>query len=194
MSAHEKIIQKFDRLLQEATQILGPTGWDGSGYHGAIPKDEDYIRFRTEAMTLIRRVCGEESDHYKVLFRLSTDSNTARNSWWFPHCSAVVQAARRDYDDGMLFDLRAMVAAEVLGGFIEQAQALLVQGYYAPAASLAGAVLEDTLRKLCDVKSIPYPEKTTINFLNTELTRATVYDLLINKQIIAYADIRKGLA
>ena len=105
-----------------------------------------------------------------------------------------VQAARRDYDDGMLFDLRAMVAAEVLGGFIEQAQALLVQGYYAPAASLAGAVLEDTLRKLCDVKSIPYPEKTTINFLNTELTRATVYDLLINKQIIAYADIRKGLA
>jgi hypothetical protein len=89
-------------------------------------------------------------------------------------------------------DLRALVAAELIGDFTDQAEALVQEGYHVPAASLIGAVLEDALRKLCGVKSIPVPDKTKIDHLNAELARAGVYDKLIQKRITALADIRNN--
>lgn len=48
------------------------------------------------------------------------------------------------------------------------------------------------MRKLCDKKSITYSEKTNINILNTELAKIEVYDKLVQKEIIAKADIRNN--
>jgi hypothetical protein len=104
----------------------------------------------------------------------------------------VVEAARHDFERGLLFDLRALINAELLGDFIEQAERLLKEDYYVPAASLAGAVLEDTLRKLCDKHSMPYPEKTTIDRLNSDLARAGICDKLVQKRITALADVRNN--
>jgi hypothetical protein len=69
---------------------------------------------------------------------------------------------------------------------------LLDQGYHIAAASLAGAVLEDTLRKLCDINSITYPDKTKIDTLNVELAKKDIYDKLIQKEITAKADLRNN--
>ncbi len=57
-----------------------------------------------------------------------------------------------------------------------------------PAASLAGAVLENGLRELCQKHSIPVAAKTNIEALNVALAKATVYDKLVQKQITAFAD------
>lgn len=92
----------------------------------------------------------------------------------------------------MIFQVRAMVAAEVLDDFLEQAEHLLEQGFHVPAASLAGAVLEDTLRKLSEAKGISVPDKTSIDKLNAELAKAGVYDKLVLKRITAIADVRNN--
>jgi hypothetical protein len=68
----------------------------------------------------------------------------------------------------------------------------LTASYHVPAASLAGAVLEDTLRKLCEKHDVPLPENTKIDRLNGELARAQVYDKLVQKRITAIADIRNN--
>jgi hypothetical protein len=88
--------------------------------------------------------------------------------------------------------MRALVAAEILGDFIEQAQTLLDAGYYVPAASLAGAVLEDSLRKLCEQKGIPIPEDTKINKLNRSLAKSGAYNNLTQKQITAQEELRNN--
>jgi hypothetical protein len=106
------------------------------------------------------------------------------------HCLGAVEAAKRDFEGGYLFDLRALVTAEVLGDFMEQAEVLLASGYHVAAASLAGAILEDTLRKLCERRDIPVPLKTNIDRLNSELAKYDVYDKLVQKRITAHADIR----
>jgi hypothetical protein len=86
-----------------------------------------------------------------------------------------------------------LVRAELLDDFLDQADALLRQNYHVPAASLAGAVLEDTLRRLCDKNEIAYdPAKSSLNTLNTELARAEVYDRLVQKKITAEADLRNS--
>ena len=192
MTVDQKIAEKFKALLAEGKAILQGAGWDGHEYHHKHPDDVSYVRFRTESLNLIKRACGESSDHYKELKRLAEDKHTALNSFYFKECYGAVEAASRDYEGGMLFEIRSMVTAEVLDDFLEQAEHLFSQGFHVPAASLAGAVLEDALRKLSEAKGIPVPDKTSIDKLSTELAKAGVYDKLVLKRIIGIADIRNN--
>lgn len=191
MSMSERVNKKFQDLLEDGKRVLSNCGYDGSQFDKR-PSDVDYRRFRTEAMNLVRRVCGEDSDHYQELKRLAEGESTSENSYYFKDCFGVLQAAQRDYEGGFLFDLRALVAAELLGDFIEQAEILIAEGYYVPAASLTGAVLEDALRKICIKNGINVPKRTKIDSLNAELAKAGVYNKLVQKRITALADIRNN--
>jgi hypothetical protein len=191
MTIQERILEQFNRLLSEGQQILSQSGWDGKKYQ-RHPSDIDYQRFRTEALNIVKRACGEDSDHYSELKRVCENEKTCYNSYYFKECYGVLQASKNDFEGGWLFDLKALVAAELLGDFIDQAEMLFQQGYIHPAASLTGAVLEDTLRKLCVTKKIEIPEKTKIDRLNADLARAAVYDKLVQKRITALADIRNN--
>jgi HEPN domain-containing protein len=191
MTTQERVLEEFASLQQEGQSVCTACGWDGKEFHRR-PSEIDYLRIRTRAVNLIRRACGENSDHYGELHRLSTDEESATNSRFLSHCLGVVAAAKHDFERGLLFDLRALVNAEILGDFMEQAERLLEENYYVPAASLAGAVLEDTLRKLCDKNGLTYPDKTTIDRLNADLAKAGIYDKLVQKRITALADIRNN--
>jgi len=57
---------------------------------------------------------------------------------------------------------------------------------------LAGAILEDTLRKICEKHGVPIPDSTKIDRLNADLARAEIYDKLVQKRITAIADIRNN--
>jgi hypothetical protein len=104
----------------------------------------------------------------------------------------ILEAARQDFEAGMFADIRRLIRADLLDDFISQAEEILASGYNEAAVSLGGAILEDTLRKLCDKHTPPitYPAKTTIDALNVELARAQVYDKLVQKQITAIAHLR----
>lgn len=156
MATTQKITEKFERLLAEGEKVLQAAGWDGKDY-STHPDDIDYRRFRTQALNLTRIVCGDESDHYKELSRIAEGDGSESNSYYFKDCFGVLQAAKSDFDDGLLFDLRAVVAAEVLGDFIDQAEVLFEAGYHGAAVSVAGAVLEDALRKLCATHNLGGP-------------------------------------
>jgi hypothetical protein len=71
---------------------------------------------------------------------------------------------------------------------------LLQSGYYHPAAVVAGAVLEDGLRKLCDRNGIALSDKSKLETMNAELARAGVYNKLAQKQVTAWADLRNSAA
>ncbi len=191
MSTQDIVTQQFAKLVEEGRRILQAAGWDGREVQGHPPQ-HDYLRFRTEALNLVRRSCGENSDHYRELRRLAEAKDSANNAYYTMHCFGIVEAAQRDFAAGLLFDMRALIAAELLGDFVEQAETPLNAGYHVPAASLAGAVLEDSLRRLCEKHGVAMPDSTKIDRLNSELARAGVYDKLIQKRITALADIRNN--
>jgi len=191
MSAQDRATDSFRRLIEEGRRIVSASGWDGDNYR-RFPAANDYFRFRTEAMNLVRRTCGPDSDHYRELTRLAEAKELSTNSFYFVHCLGVLEAAQRDFDAGLLFDLRALIAADILGDFVEQAEQLLAVGYHVPAASLAGAIVEDLLRKLCEKHGVSVPASTKIDRLNADLAKASVYDKLVQKRITALADIRNN--
>lgn len=188
MKIEEKLLNKLEQLLSEGDKILDSCGWDGKDYRN-WPSKIDYVRFRTEGLNIIKRACGESSDHYQSLRKIADD---AKNEFYFTECVAIVGAARNDYRDGYIFDIKSLVAAEVLSNFIEQSEVLLQYNYFIPAASLIGAILEDILRKLSEANGIEIPEKTKIDRLNADLAKAGAYDKLVQKRITALADIRNN--
>lgn len=189
--AQEKIEIKFKNLLDEGKWILNQCGWNGQEYN-IFPSDIDYQRWRMEAINLIERLCGRKSVHYEALSQIIENKLSKFNSFYFKECYGILEAAFNDYKDGLLVEIRNLIRADLLDDLISQSEALNENGYYVAAASIAGAVLEDTLRKLCDKNSITYPDKTNINTLNAELARAEVYDKLIQKEITAKADLRNN--
>jgi hypothetical protein len=188
----ERIEAKFQALIDEGHGILQQHGWDGRQFHRFIPSGLDYHRWRTEAMNLIERVCGRTSSHYEAIRRIAEGAGTALNSLYLTHCVGVLEAARRDYADGFLAGIRLLVRADLLDDFLTQAEFLVGQGYHVAAVSLAGAVLEDTLRKLCDKYSISCSGKAGIEALNVEFGRQEVYSKLVQKEITAKAHLRNS--
>jgi hypothetical protein len=191
MKTPEIISKHFEQLIGEGKQVLDQCGWTGTKF-SSTPSHDVYFRLRTQFMNLVRRSCGQDSDHYRELRRLAESKESAYNSLFFAHVLGVVEAAKSDFDSGILDDVRALLMAEVFADFVEQAEHLLAAGYHIPAASLAGAVLEDALRTLCGKNSIQIPASTKIDQLNADLARAGVYDKLVQKRITALADIRNN--
>jgi len=125
------------------------------------------------------------------LKQLAENKDSRNNSYYFVSCFGILEAADKDYTDGFI-DVRGFIQAELFEDFLSMAEYLLNEGYYIPVASLSGAVLEDSLRKICDQKNLAYKDKTNINSLNTVLTKAGVYTSLVQKEITAKADIRNN--
>src|SRR3989339_1034672 len=179
---NEKILQKYIQLINDVDSSIRVAcdGW---------PDTTVVSRVVTEAMNLIKKTCGEASDHYIRLKEITKGDNYHPDN--ATQYKGVIEAAYNDYRDGFA-NLDFFVRAEIFEDFLSMAEYLLSEGYYVPAASLVGGVLEDFLRKLCDKNVVSYQTKTKINSLNVDLAKAGVYTALVSKEIIAKADIRNN--
>lgn len=104
---------------------------------------------------------------------------------------AVFLAAKEDYEGGYTSSIRSLIQAEVFESEIEQSRELMSAGYRVPAAVIAGVVLETTLRQLCIDKGILTGK---LDKMNSDLAKNGLYSLLVQKRIIALADIRNNAA
>ncbi len=119
------------------------------------------------------------------------------NSRSVPILAGMLQALRNDISAGRLNTFAELLHADVFGDFLEMSQHLLDQSYKDPAAVLAGGVLEEHLRKLCDKINIPptvgtKPKKA--DTMNAELAKAGAYSGLDQKAVTAWLGIRNAAA
>lgn len=156
----------------------------------------DLTRWGISCINLLERVFGPSSNYYTT-FKESYDMgllNPNRSRYPLNHALGTLQAAQDDYHHGFLFEVRNLITADVFDDFLSQAQHLLDAGYPAPAAVVAGSVLEDGLRKLCQRRNIALPEKPKLDVMNADLAKVGAYNKLTQKRITALADIRNNAA
>jgi len=162
-----------------------------------------YQAFLTKVITLIHMVL----DDSKRATQIIDDINGMRRaSYSVQRIVGTLQGLQDDYVNGMLDSLSRMIGAEIASDYMGQAKQLLGEGVskqydHVPAAVLAGAVLEDSLRRLCQ-RHTPeisifkgdgeQPKKVTV--LIDELKAAGLYNELKAKQLRAWADIRNAAA
>jgi hypothetical protein len=191
MDIDKKIIEIINELITMGEKVVSTRKF------GRYSGDSDRVdqglasQWITRIQSLMQKIFGDNSVYYNNIKTLAGDYLTATYGS-SNQILGILRAAKDDYEHGYLFDIKKLIEAEIFVDFLDQAEMLLSRGYHIPAASLTGAVLEDTLRKMCDQRNIAYPEKTNIDRLNMLLVKNGAYNKLKQKEITAKADIRNN--
>jgi len=151
MKIERKIIDRLEELVNQGEEIRKSYKSHSRGafsfnYAGAV-------KWKVNCLSYIEKVFGDESVYRKQFekyFNISSENSLVS----FGEVVSVISAAKEDYENGYLLEIRALIEAEVFDDFLEQADYLLSQGYFIAAAVISGSVLEDALRKLCSKNGI----------------------------------------
>ena len=190
----EDLIQRIDQLIQNADEVIQTAE---KGQIGSFVNAELFYAFRSASLSFFSMTFGKDHTHYDE-FNSQVDQST-------PYCSrigrGILSAAREELAGDWLTTTKGLVSAEIFSDFLEMAQHLLDEGYKDPAAVMAGSVLEEHLRQLCQKHGIPtemtkqdrsHPKKA--DALNTELVKKKVYNQLDHKQVTTWLDLRNKAA
>ena len=104
----------------------------------------------------------------------------------------ILQAVVENIEQGYIETVRQLIIAEVFSDFLEQARHLLKNGYKAPAASLAGAVLENGFRSIASRNEIQVRNGDDLSSLDQKLASKAIYNRLVQKKISVWIDIRNA--
>jgi len=142
-----QIIKRFGELIKQGEGVLATKRSPPNGVIASSSVDSQMSEeWGVSALSFVGRVLGKESEHYQKLSKHSDIISKHSNA---NKALAVLKAAEADYKGGYLFDTQRAITADVFDDFLEQAAYFLRENYFQVAAVVAGAVLEDTLRRLC---------------------------------------------
>lgn len=192
MKPDEKIQNRLAELIKMGEGVLATKRSLASHVIGDYEVDsQKAYQWATSVQNLLARVFGPTSEHYKN-FTAQVNKYLTYSTTYI--AQGILKAAKDDYDNAYLFELQRLVEAEVFDDFLEQAEHLLDSGYYQPAAVVAGCVLEDGLRKLCDAHGINLPPRPKLDAMNAQLAKAGVFTKLVQKRITTLAELRNKAA
>lgn len=192
MGLDEKISVRIDKLIELGKKVLATRKSPAPGHITSDFIDVQIMnQWITSCLNLVGRVFGESSPHYLRLREQFPNYPKWSNA---QQAFGVLLSVKDDFESGSIFNLRRLVEAELFDEFLEQAEHLLEAGYFQPAAVVAGSVLEDGLRKLCDANNISVPDKPKLDWMNSELAKNAVYPKLVQKKITTIADLRNSAA
>lgn len=199
MKVEQKVLDKFKLLIDDGRDLLNTLTFTqqevaelGENASGRLDNNLA-IKWELRCLHFLKQLCSEQHTYYKV-FNSLCNNNFSVRPYLAEDALIILETAKEDYESGDLVEFRTLIEAEVFDEFLEQAEELFKKGYYQAAAVIAGCVLEDGLRKLCDRNSITLPAKATIEPINVELARAGIYSKLVQKKITALADLRNKAA
>lgn len=192
MTLDQKAVDRLNGLIERGTQVWRMIR-DRSNADSEVSTIELFNQWQTSSSNLLIRVFGAGSVHHEAF--VATRRYPINNK--IPEVlegNGVLRAAKDDLENGYLFDTRVLIEAEVFNDLLEQAEHLHGGGYHAPAAVIAGCVLEDGLRKACGRADIALPASPKLDWMNAELAKQGVYSKLVQKQVTALAGIRNEAA
>ena len=183
LSRCRELIAFGDTVL--ASHNAGPPNYIGSGWVNA----ELFGQWRSRSIALLRDTLGD-AHTYTQEFTVAAKSEHGKTPTKLG--KGVLSALLADLEAGYLQGFRRLIVAEVFSDLIAMAEHLHEQGYHAAAASLAGGVLEDSLRHVASASGIPVKSRDDLTSLNGRIAEKGIYDRLTQKEISVWIDIRNA--
>jgi hypothetical protein len=186
MSWQDDAVTRLNTLIERGEAL-----WFGPSSIPGVAERANYAQYhgwRSRAMTALAELVGP--DHtYAAEFTKCTNNELR------PRRDAGIEilcALRSDIEDGYLKKISTLISAEVFSDFLEMAKHLCEEGYKDPAASLAGAVLENGLRRIAVNQGITVTDKDDLNSLRDKCAQKRVYNNLIRQQIVSWTTIQNS--
>ncbi|MEQ9032431.1 MAG: hypothetical protein RLP44_27180 [Aggregatilineales bacterium] len=197
-----KIISRFDELINR-TQKLINSNHDLKSMMGFETQSHiEFTEIQTSTETLVELLFGKGDRRKRLVEDVSKKASTRAGS---EGILGILRGLKSDYEAGLLQSLSQMIEANLASDYMGQAEQLLGEGVsgqhdYVPAAVLAGAVLENSLRTLCQRHSPPIDTvkpngvKKTLDPLITDLQKANVFNTAKAAQLKSWAKTRNSAA
>jgi hypothetical protein len=193
-----KVIAEIDRVLDQYNQAF-------QQYKKVFQNARERTEFmdapdavQAELVTLLFRTVERYAPNGRQYAEHALGQDPIAMSYKIKLLVGVLKALRSDYERDGLQTIREIIDAELFSDFLEQAKYLMGEGWKDAAAVMAGGVLEEHLRKLCDKISVPLTkpngEPKTINGMNEDAYKASAYTKAEWRQVSAWADIRNNAA
>lgn len=188
MRMEEILTARLSSLIEKADSVLATHRPNDPGMIGFSTLDPELTQaWKASSENIIATICSKESSYYQNFIK-ETKRGEYRDS--VRSGKGILQALKEDVEAGLITNIKFLAVAEVFVNFIEMAAHLLTQGYKDPAASLIGAVLEDSLRKIAENNEVAVKNSDDISALNNKLADKGAYNRIVQKQIHAWKAIR----
>lgn len=191
MKLDEQVEVRLTALITKGEAVLNTHKELPSNFIGSFPTLDRglYSEWRSQSLVGLGQVFGG-AHTYTSNFESLTEEHAYTGST--KAGLGILRAALEDVKQGHLTALQHLAAAEVFTDLLGQADHLLEHGYSLPAASLAGAVLENGLRSLAERNEIPIKPRDDLSALNGKLAAKAVYNRLRQKQMAVWIDVRNA--
>ena len=190
--SRQSIVAQLDSVLAQYRRASEP---DEPGGYVEIEPDE--VRaLMTRCVAAVERGAPSGTAYSRAATAVF-EVDGAADTWHLQQMVGVVRALREDYVGGYMQTVEELIHAGVFDDFLDMANELLAKGYKDPSAVLGGSVLEEHLRKLASragvaISSDDRPMKA--DRLNADLVKASVYNVLEQKGVTAWLDLRNKAA
>jgi hypothetical protein len=197
----DKILKKLDDFIIEANGFLADVSRknDNDSQSAKAIKQSKFDSFKTGVLSFLKSILGTDEIYYNkflhgVLFYTDYSLVLAID---------LLQRAKKDINEDWLQNIKGIVSAELFTDFLDMAEHLLDETYKDAAAVIIGGVLEENLRQLSLKNGLPIAQTDSktgkmkplkAENLNTELSKNHVYNLLYQKSVTAWLDLRNKAA
>lgn len=199
----ERVIKVLTDLLQDAQKVTKSDRFTHSDH-------DDFIDLQTKFLFVLKLLSAYKNGFLDDIYARVVDLRPVHLDDFvtvdaglytdFATLVGLIRSVKYSHEMDLLGNLTEIVAKSISDDYAIQAEQLFNQNYDLPAAVLLGAVLEDTLRRLCQRQNPPLPttesngKPKTLNPLIDDLKRAGIYNELKAKQLRAWAGIRNAAA
>ena len=183
----DKIIQKrLAELIAKADAISkARTSEDFRGRSIYYVSKAEVTGWCTSVLSLLQITFKESGSHFQN-FQSEYKKFSGYESE-FESLTAILVAAKEDFEGGYLFNLTDLAKAEVLDDVLGQAKLFLRSGFKDVACVVIGVALETTLKEISLRHNLSI---ASLEDMNTALRKKDVYNLTKQKQLTAWIDLR----
>jgi hypothetical protein len=187
--------RRAKELLAHADSVLATKRADSYGNHSV--DTELFTQLRAAGLSFLRNAFGSDHPYYQEF----TDRVKDSYPWETLAAKGILEAARGEVAGGWAVTTTGIVSAAIFADFLEMSAHLLDAGYKDAAAVTTGSVLEEHLRQLSRKNGVPIEQSRDgkmiprkADSLNADLAKVPVYNLLEQKNITAWLDLRNKAA
>jgi hypothetical protein len=180
----ERIRTRLADLIAQGESIVATRTQEQKTY--GLVDSYEFTQWHLSCMSFLKQVFEADS---LQLAHFSGDVAT----WRDHHVKlgvAVLKSALEELQVGPLGKMEDLVSGEIFTDFLEMASYLHEQGYKDPAASLAGAVLEDGLKRLAKKNDIRVSNRDDISSVNSKLAAKPVYNRIVQREVEIWTAVR----
>jgi len=189
-----ELLNRVDFLINLSKELI--EGQHRTGYTDYVDSGKQ-AGYRAASLSFIKTLYGESHIYYKD-FEIHVNGNRVLS---IQKGLSILNSIRHEINNDWLISMKLLISAEIFSDFLEMSRHLLDTKYKDAAAVMIGSVLEEHLRQLCKNHSVDItitkgtdiiPKKTDV--LNADLVKAGVYNIMMQKNITAWLDIRNNAA